>query len=67
MQFILYLYDENSRRSKDLKYEKVNVGKLMITEKKVNISGTESPPSSKARILSTQYGGITGSHPAHFS
>ena len=39
----------------------------MNNKKKHNHSGTESPPSSKARILPTQCGGITGRHPAHCS
>ena len=30
-------------------------------------SGTVSPPSSKAKRLSTQCGGVTGRHPAHCS
>ena len=58
MQLVPQFYDENWRNSVDLKYEKVNVGKLMKKKKKVIISGTEPTLSSKARILSTQCGGV---------
>ena len=51
----------------DLKYKNASVGKWRIKKKIVINSGTESPPSSKPRILSTQCGGITGGHPAHCS